>query len=175
MPAAQAPTRDGPRINDEIRVPQVRLIDQHGEMQGVMTAREALIRAYDVGLDLVEISPNAVPPVCKILDYGKYKYEQQKKANEARKKQKIVELKEIKVRPNIDDHDYDVKMRQMKTFISEGDKVKVTLRFRGREMAHQDLGVKVLDRIRTELAETTKVEQFPRLENRQMIMVLAPK
>lgn len=175
MPAAQAPTRDGPRINDEIRVPQVRLIDQHGEMQGVMTAREALIRAYDVGLDLVEISPNAVPPVCKILDYGKYKYEQQKKANEARKKQKVVELKEIKVRPNIDDHDYDVKMRQMKTFISEGDKVKVTLRFRGREMAHQDLGVKVLDRIRTELAETTKVEQFPRLENRQMIMVLAPK
>jgi translation initiation factor IF-3 len=175
MPAAQAPTRDGPRINDEIRVPQVRLIDQHGEMQGVMTAREALIRAYDVGLDLVEISPNAVPPVCKILDYGKYKYEQQKKANEARKKQKVVEIKEIKVRPNIDDHDYDVKMRQMKTFISEGDKVKVTLRFRGREMAHQDLGVKVLDRIRTELAETTKVEQFPRLENRQMIMVLAPK
>jgi translation initiation factor IF-3 len=153
----------------------VRLIDQHGEMQGVMTAREALIRAYDVGLDLVEISPNAVPPVCKILDYGKYKYEQQKKANEARKKQKVVEIKEIKVRPNIDDHDYDVKMRQMKTFISEGDKVKVTLRFRGREMAHQDLGVKVLDRIRTELAETTKVEQFPRLENRQMIMVLAPK
>ncbi len=175
MPAAQAPTRDGPRINDEIRVPQVRLIDQHGEMMGVMSAREALIRAYDVGLDLVEISPNAVPPVCKILDYGKYKYEQQKKANEARKKQKVVELKEIKVRPNIDDHDYDVKMRQMKTFISEGDKVKVTLRFRGREMAHQDLGVKVLDRIRTELAETTKVEQFPRLENRQMIMVLAPK
>jgi translation initiation factor IF-3 len=174
MPATP-PAKDGPRINDEIRVPQVRLIDQHGEMQGVMTARDALIRAYDVGLDLVEISPNAVPPVCKILDYGKYKYEQQKKANEARKKQKVVEIKEIKVRPNIDDHDYDVKMRQMKSFISEGDKVKVTLRFRGREMAHQDLGVKVLDRIRTELAETTKVEQFPRLENRQMIMVLAPK
>ena len=174
MPATP-PAKDGPRINDEIRVPQVRLIDQHGEMQGVMSAREALIRAYDVGLDLVEISPNAVPPVCKILDYGKYKYEQQKKANEARKKQKVVEIKEIKVRPNIDDHDYDVKMRQMKSFISEGDKVKVTLRFRGREMAHQDLGVKVLDRIRTELAETTKVEQFPRLENRQMIMVLAPK
>jgi translation initiation factor IF-3 len=169
------PSKDGPRINDEIRVPQVRLIDQDGEMQGVMTAREALIRAYDVGLDLVEISPNAVPPVCKILDYGKYKYEQQKKANEARKKQKVVEIKEIKVRPNIDDHDYDVKMRQMKSFISEGDKVKVTLRFRGREMAHQDLGVKVLDRIRGEMAETTKVEQFPRLENRQMIMVLAPK
>lgn len=174
MPATP-PAKDGPRINDEIRVPQIRLIDQDGEMQGVMTAREALVRAYDVGLDLVEISPNAVPPVCKILDYGKYKYEQQKKANEARKKQKVVEIKEIKVRPNIDDHDYDVKMRQMKGFIEEGDKVKVTLRFRGREMAHQDLGVKVLDRIRGELAETTKVEQFPRLENRQMIMVLAPK
>ncbi|MFM2150067.1 MAG: hypothetical protein RLZZ187_2373 [Pseudomonadota bacterium] len=174
MPA-QLPTRDGPRVNEEIRAPQVRLIDQDGEMQGVMTAREALIRAYDVGLDLLEISPNAVPPVVKILDYGKYKYEQQKKANEARKRQKVVEIKEIKVRPNIDDHDYDVKMRQMKEFIGEGDKVKVTLRFRGREMAHQDLGLKVLDRIRTELAETTKVESMPRLENRQMIMVLAPK
>jgi len=127
MPAApQAPAREGPRINDEIRVPQVRLIDDAGEMIGVMSAREALIRAYDVGLDLVEISPNAVPPVCKILDYGKYKYEQQKKANEARKKQKVVEIKEIKVRPNIDDHDYEVKMKQMKNFIGEGDKVKVT-------------------------------------------------
>ncbi|MCZ8147563.1 translation initiation factor IF-3 [Falsiroseomonas oryzae] len=174
MPA-QLPTRDGPRVNEEIRSPQVRLIDQDGEMLGVMSAREALIRAYDVGLDLLEISPNAVPPVVKILDYGKYKYEQQKKANEARKRQKVVEIKEIKVRPNIDDHDYDVKMRQMKEFIGEGDKVKVTLRFRGREMAHQDLGLKVLDRIRTELAETTKVESMPRLENRQMIMVLAPK
>jgi translation initiation factor IF-3 len=169
------PTRDGPRVNEEIRAPQVRLIDQEGEMLGVMTAREALVRAYDVGLDLLEISPNAVPPVVKILDYGKYKYEQQKKANEARKRQKVVEIKEIKVRPNIDDHDYDVKMRQAKDFIGEGDKVKVTLRFRGREMAHQDLGLKVLDRIRTELAEITKVESMPRLENRQMIMVLAPK
>jgi translation initiation factor IF-3 len=174
MPA-QLPTRDGPRVNEEIRVPQVRLIDQDGEMIGVMSAREALIRAYDAGLDLLEISPNAVPPVVKILDYGKYKYEQQKKANEARKRQKVVEIKEIKVRPNIDDHDYDVKMRQAKDFIGEGDKVKVTLRFRGREMAHQDLGLKVLDRIRTEMAEITKVEQMPRLENRQMIMVLAPK
>ena len=119
--------------------------------------------------------PNAAPPVVKILDYGKYKYEQQKKANEARKKQKTVEIKEIKVRPNIDDHDYDVKMRAMKSFIGEGDKVKVTLRFRGREMAHQDLGIKVLERIRNELGETIKVEQMPRLENRQMIMVLAPK
>ncbi len=153
----------------------MRLIDQNGEMIGVMSARDALLRAYEVGMDLLEISPNAVPPVCKITDYGKYKYEQQKKANEARKKQKIVEIKEVKVRPNIDDHDYDVKMRQMKSFIGEGDKVKVTLRFRGREMAHQDLGIKVLERIRTELGETIKVEQMPRLENRQMIMVLAPK
>ena len=176
MPAAQqAPAREGPRINDEIRVPQVRLIDDAGEMIGVMSAREALIRAYDLGLDLVEISPNAVPPVCKILDYGKYKYEQQKKANEARKKQKVVEIKEIKVRPNIDDHDYDVKMKQMKNFIGEGDKVKVTLRFRGREMAHQELGVKVLERIRNDLIELVKVEQMPKLENRQMVMVVAPK
>jgi translation initiation factor IF-3 len=162
-------------VNEEIRVPQVRLIDQNGEMLGVMSAREALMRAYDVGLDLLEISPNAVPPVCKITDFGKFKYEQQKKANEARKKQKVVEIKEIKVRPNIDDHDYGVKMRAMKSFIEEGDKVKVTLRFRGREMAHQDLGIKVLERIRTDLGDTIKVESMPRLENRQMIMVLAPK
>jgi translation initiation factor IF-3 len=176
MPAAQqAPAREGPRINDEIRVPQVRLIDDAGEMIGIMSAREALIRAYDLGLDLVEISPNAVPPVCKILDYGKYKYEQQKKANEARKKQKVVEIKEIKVRPNIDDHDYEVKMKQMKNFIGEGDKVKVTLRFRGREMAHQELGVKVLERIRSDLTELVKVEQMPKLENRQMVMVISPK
>lgn len=174
MPA-QAPTRDGPRINDEIRVPQVRLIDQHGEMQGVLTAREALIRAYDVGLDLVEISPNAVPPVCKILDYGKYKYEQQKKANEARKKQKVVEIKEIKVRPNIDDHDYDVKMRQMKTFISEGDKVKVTLRFRGREMAHQELGLELLKRVAGDVEDMGKIENMPKLEGRQMVMMIGPK
>ena len=144
-------------------------------MLGVMSAREAMLKAFDLGMDLLEISPNAVPPVCKITDYGKYKYEQQKKANEARKKQKVVEIKEVKVRPNIDDHDYEVKMRQMKSFIGEGDKVKVTLRFRGREMAHQDLGIKVLERIRLELGETIKVEQMPRLENRQMIMVLAPK
>jgi translation initiation factor IF-3 len=170
-----APTRSGPRVNDEIRVPQVRLIDENGEMVGVMSARDAMLRAYDIGLDLLEISPNAVPPVCKLTDYGKFKYEQQKKANEARKRQKVVELKEIKVRPNIDDHDYEVKMKQMKSFIGEGDKVKVTLRFRGREMAHQELGIKVLERIRIELGETIKVEQMPRLENRQMIMVLAPK
>jgi translation initiation factor IF-3 len=169
------PSREGPRVNEEIRVPQVRLIDEAGEMLGVMSIRDALYKAYQSGLDLLEISPNAVPPVCKITDYGKFKYEQQKKANEARKKQKVVEIKEIKVRPNIDDHDYDVKMRQAKGFIGEGDKVKVTLRFRGREMAHQELGVKLLERIRTELVELVKVESMPRLENRQMIMVLAPK
>jgi translation initiation factor IF-3 len=162
-------------VNEEIRVPQVRLIDENGEMLGVLSIRDALYKAFQAGLDLLEISPNAVPPVCKITDYGKFKYEQQKKANEARKKQKVVEIKEIKVRPNIDDHDYDVKMRQAKSFIGEGDKVKVTLRFRGREMAHQELGVKLLERIRTELVELVKVEQMPRLENRQMIMVLAPK
>ena len=169
------PSREGPRVNEEIRVPQVRLIDENGEMLGVLSIRDALYKAFQAGLDLLEISPNAVPPVCKITDYGKFKYEAQKKANEARKKQKVVEIKEIKVRPNIDDHDYDVKMRQAKGFIGEGDKVKVTLRFRGREMAHQELGVKLLERIRTELVELVKVEQMPRLENRQMIMVLAPK
>ena len=173
MPAT--PTRDGPRVNEEIRVPQVRLIDEEGEMQGVMTAREAMNRAFSVGLDLLEISPNAEPPVVKILDYGKFKYEQQKKKNEARKRQKVIEIKEIKVRPNIDENDYQVKMRAMKSFIEEGDKVKVTLRFRGREMAHQEIGVRVLERIRTEMDPTSKVEQMPRLENRQMVMVLAPR
>jgi translation initiation factor IF-3 len=173
MPAT--PSRDGPRVNEEIRVPQVRLIDQDGEMQGVMTAREALSRAYAVGLDLLEISPNADPPVCKILDFGKFKYEQQKKKNEAKKKQRVIEIKEVKVRPNIDENDYQVKLRSMKSFIDEGDKVKVTLRFRGREMAHQDIGVKVLERIRVDLETLTKVEQMPRMEMRQMVMVLAPK
>ncbi len=173
MPAA--PSRDGPRVNEDIRVPQVRLIDQDGEMQGVMSARDALLRAYAVGLDLLEISPNADPPVCKILDFGKYKYELQKKKNEAKKKQRVIEIKEVKVRPNIDENDYQVKLRSMKSFIEEGDKVKVTLRFRGREMAHQDIGVKVLERIRTDLETATKVEQMPRMEMRQMVMVLSPK
>jgi translation initiation factor IF-3 len=172
---AAPPTRDGPRVNDEIRIPQVRLIDQDGEMQGVLTVREAMQRAFAVGLDLVEISPNADPPVCKILDFGKFKYEQQKKRNEAKKKQKVIEIKEIKVRPNIDENDYQVKMRAMKSFIEEGDKVKVTLRFRGREMAHQDIGVRVLERIRAEMDTTSKVEQMPRMENRQMVMVLSPR
>ena len=170
-----APSRDGPRVNEEIRSVQVRLIDQDGEMQGVMSARDAMLRAFSVGLDLLEISPNADPPVCKILDFGKYKYELQKKKNEAKKKQKVIEIKEIKVRPNIDENDYQVKMRAMKSFIEDGDKVKVTLRFRGREMAHQDIGIRVLERIRAELEATTKVEQMPRLENRQMVMVLSPR
>ncbi len=144
-------------------------------MIGVLSTRDAIARAYSVGLDLVEISPNAEPPVAKILDYGKFKYEQQKKRNEARKKQKVVEIKEVKVRPNIDENDYQVKLRAMKSFIGEGDKVKVTLRFRGREMAHQELGVKVLERIRGDMETDTKVEQMPKMENRQMVMVLAPK
>jgi translation initiation factor IF-3 len=144
-------------------------------MQGVMSTRDAIARAFSVGLDLVEISPNAEPPVAKILDYGKFKYEQQKKRNEARKKQKVVEIKEVKVRPNIDENDYQVKLRAMKTFVGEGDKVKVTLRFRGREMAHQELGVKVLERIRADMEVETKVEQMPKMENRQMVMVLSPK
>jgi translation initiation factor IF-3 len=144
-------------------------------MQGVLSTRDAIARAFAVGLDLVEISPNAEPPVAKILDYGKFKYEQQKKKNEARKKQKIVEIKEVKVRPNIDENDYQVKLRAMKSFIGEGDKVKVTLRFRGREMAHQELGVKVLERIRGDMDVETKVEQMPKMENRQMVMVLSPK
>jgi len=153
----------------------VRLIDQDGEMQGVMTAREAQNRAFAVGLDLLEISPNADPPVVKILDFGKFKYEQQKKKNEAKKKQRVIEIKEVKVRPNIDENDYQVKMRAMKSFIGEGDKVKVTLRFRGREMAHQEIGVRVLERIRNEMDPLSKVEQMPRMENRQMVMVLTPR
>ncbi len=169
------PTRDGPRVNEEIRAAQVRLIDQDGEMQGVMSARDAMNRAFSVGLDLLEISPNADPPVVKILDFGKFKYEQQKKKNEAKKRQKVIEIKEVKVRPNIDENDYQVKMRAMKSFIDEGDKVKVTLRFRGREMAHQDIGMRVLERIRQEMDGSTKVEQMPRMENRQMIMVLTPR
>ena len=153
----------------------MRLIDENGHMLGVMSRREALNRAVETGLDLVEVSPNAEPPVCKILDYGKFKYEAQKKKNEARKKQKIIEVKEIKMRRGIDDHDYDVKMRAMHRFLGEGDKVKVTMRFRGREMVHQELGLKVLERVRGQLDEVAKVEQMPRLEGRQMTMVIAPK
>ena len=162
-------------MNTEIDVTQVRLIDAENNMIGVVPLREALWAAEEVGLDLVEVSPGAEPPVCKVLDYGKYKYEAQKKKNEARKKQKTVDVKEIKLRPNIDDHDYEVKMRNARRFIGEGDKVKVTLRFRGREMAHQELGMNVLVRVRDELDEMAKVEQMPKMEGRQMVMVLAPR
>jgi translation initiation factor IF-3 len=167
--------KEGPRINEEIRVYEVQLIDDKGANLGVVPIQQALQIAAEAGLDLVEIAPNSVPPVCKILDYGRYKYQAQKKAAEARKKQKTVEIKEIKMRPNIDTHDYEVKMRSVRRFFEEGDKVKVTLRFRGREMAHQELGVKLLDRVREETAPIAKVEAEPRLEGRQMTMVLAPR
>ena len=153
----------------------MRCIDPDGEQLGVLETSEAVRKAEDFGLDLVEVQPNADPPVCKILDYGKFKYEAQKRANEARKKQKIIEVKEIKLRPNIDEHDYQVKMRNVQKFLDAGDKVKVTLRFRGREMAHQDLGANVLTRVRKETDEFAKVEAMPKMEGRQMIMVLAPK
>jgi len=169
------PSREGPRVNEQIGVAEVRLIDETGENVGVVSRDDALARAGAAGLDLVEISPGATPPVCKILDYGRFKYEDQKKKSEARKRQKTIDVKEIKMRPNIDQHDYDVKMRSIQRFLADGDKVKVTLRFRGREMAHQELGMKVLDRVREELDEVAKVEQFPRLEGRQMIMVVAPR
>mgnify|MGYP001002101075 CR=1 FL=1 len=169
------PTKDGPRVNEEITAQSIRLIDAEGEQVGVVSRNDALDRAFAAGLDLVEISPNAEPPVCKILDYGKFKYEVQKKKAEAKKKQKVIEIKEIKVRPNIDDNDYNIKMRSVRRFLEEGDKVKVTLRFRGRELAHQELGAKVLDRIRDEVADLAKVEQFPKMEGRQMIMVIAPR
>jgi translation initiation factor IF-3 len=144
-------------------------------MVGVVTRNEALAKAIEAGYDLVEVSPNADPPVCKILDFGKYKYEEQKRRNEARKKQKVIEVKEIKLRPGIDQHDYDVKMRSMVKFIDEGDKVKVTMRFRGRELAHQELGMNVLMRVKDDLDKVAKVEQVPRMEGRQMTMVLSPK
>ncbi len=173
----RSPEREssGPRINDAIRAREVRLIDETGENVGIVARFDAQKRAEDAGLDLVEISPDAEPPVCKILDYGKFKYQEQKKAAEARKTQKIVEVKEIKMRPSIDDHDYDVKLKSMRRFFEEGDKVKVTLRFRGREMAHMQLGMQVLQRVKAELAESVKVESEPRLEGRQMVMILAPK
>jgi translation initiation factor IF-3 len=172
---AQAPTKEGPRINEDIRVPAVQLIDDKGENHGTIPIERAIQLAQEAGLDLVEISPNQDPPVAKILDYGRFKYQAQKKATEARKKQKTIEIKEIKMRPNIDVHDYQVKMRSVRRFFEEGDKVKVTLRFRGREMAHQELGIRLLDRVREETAPIAKVEAEPRLEGRQMTMVLAPR
>jgi len=162
-------------VNDRIRSPEIRLIGADGENIGVVTPSRAMMLAEEAGLDLVEISPNAEPPVCKIMDFGKFKYEQQKREAEARKKQKIIEIKEIKFRPGTDDHDYDVKMRSVHKFLEEGDKVKITLRFRGREMAHQQLGMDLLNRVATDVAEVGKIESMPRLEGRQMVMMIGAK
>ena len=169
------PVKSGPRYNEMITVPKVRVIDDEGENLGILYTREAIEQAFELGLDLVEVSPNADPPVCKFLDVGKFRYEAQKKANLARKTQKTQEIKEIKMRPNIDDHDYDTKMKAMARFIGEGDKVKVTLRFRGRELSHQQLGMNLLKRVQEDIAEVGKVEAYPRMEGRQMLMVIAPK
>ena len=163
------------RVNRQIRIAEVRLIDQNGEQVGIVTTADAMRRAEEAGLDLVEVSPNSDPPVCKILDYGKFKFQEQKKKNEARKRQKTVEIKEIKLRPNIDIHDYEVKAKAMHRFFEEGDKVKVTLRFRGREMAQTELGVRLLEKVKAETATMAKVESEPQMEGRQMIMILAPR
>jgi len=171
----QPPVKSGPRYNNLIQSDKVRVIDENGENLGVMYTREAIEQAAEVGLDLVEVSPNADPPVCKFLDVGKFRYEAQKKANLARKTQKTQEIKEIKMSPNIDDHDYDTKMKAMHRFIGEGDKVKVTLRFRGRELSHQQLGMNLLRRVQEDIAEVAKVEAYPRMEGRQMLMVVSPK
>jgi translation initiation factor IF-3 len=161
-------------MNDQIRAEKIRVVDADGEMRGVMTVREGIALAEEAGLDLVEVSPNADPPVCKVLDYGKYKYEQQKKAAEARKKQKIVELKEIKIRPNIEKHDYEVKLRNARRFFEDGDKVKFTMRFKGREMAYQKIGFDLLARVQAELVDIAKVDMAPKFEGRQVIMILSP-
>ncbi|MDP4538757.1 translation initiation factor IF-3 [Qipengyuania sp. DY56-A-20] len=171
----QPPVKSGPRYDNFIQVPKVRVIDHEGENLGVMYTREAMEQANEIGLNLVEVSPNADPPVCKFLDVGKHRYEAQKKANLARKTQKTQDIKEVKMRPNIDTHDYEVKMRNVTKFIENGDKVKITLRFRGREMAHQQLGMDLLNRVRDDVEEIGKVEAFPRLEGRQMLMVLSPR
>ena len=176
MRAAPVPTKDGPRANRDIRgVREVQLIDDTGQNRGIVPFFDALKIAEDAGLDLVEIAPNSAPPVCKVLDYGRFKFLEQKKAAEARKKQKTVEVKEIKLRPGIDDHDYGVKMKAVRRFFEEGDKVKITLRFRGREMAHQDIGLKLLERVKAEMTDVSKVEAEPALEGRQMVMVMAPR
>ena len=167
------PREDEPRINNQIRADKIRLIGADGEMIGVVSVAEALRKAEAAGLDLVEVSPNAAPPVCKILDYGKYKYEAQKKASEARKKQKVITLKEIKLRPGIDDHDFEVKMKQVLKFLAEGDKVKITLRFRGREMTHMELGLQVMNRVKEYVGAAAKVETEPKMEGRQAIMILS--
>ena len=170
------PQKEGPRANRDIRgVRDVQLIDQDGQNRGTLPFFDALAIAEEAGLDLVEIAPNSDPPVCKILDYGRFRFNEQKKQAEARKKQKTVEVKEIKLRPGIDKHDYDVKMKAVQRFFEEGDKVKVTLRFRGREMAHQELGVELLNRVKDDTTKIAKVESEPQLEGRQMIMILAPR
>ncbi|WP_102223631.1 translation initiation factor IF-3 [Acidimangrovimonas sediminis] len=170
------PTRDtGPRVNDRIRAQEIRLIGADGENVGVVPPSRGMALAEEAGLDLVEISPNATPPVCKIMDFGKFKYEQQKREAEARRKQKTIEIKEIKFRPGTDTHDYDVKMRSVLKFLEEGDKVKITLRFRGREMAHQELGMDLLNRVASDVAEVGKVENMPKLEGRQMVMMIGPR
>lgn len=162
------------RVNDEIDAPQVRLIGPDGQQVGIVPLREAFAAADEAGLDLVEIAPMANPPVCKIMDYGKYKYQEQKKAQEARAKQKQIQVKEIKIRPGTDENDYQIKLRNLRRFLTDGDKAKVTLRFRGREMAHQELGLRQLERIQQDLADIGVVEQMPKLEGRQMVMVIAP-
>ena len=167
-------SEDVHKINDQITTDPIRVIDNEGNMLGILPLKEGIEKAEEVGLDLVEVSPNAKPPVCKIIEYGKFKYAAQKKAAEARKKQKTVEVKEIKFRPNIDTNDYEIKMRSVRKFIGGGDKVKITMRFRGREMTHQDIGVKVLRRIREDLDTLVKIEQFPKLEGRQMVQIFAP-
>lgn len=172
---APPPSKDGPRVNEDIRAARVLLIDEAGEKQGEMPTQAALEAAQEAGLDLVEVAPNADPPVCKIMDYGKFRFEEQKKKAAARKTAKQIELKEIKVRPNIDDHDYDVKVKAMTRFFEEGDKVKVTLRFRGRELAHTHLGMELLERVRMQFDGVAKVEQEPRFEGRQVVMVMAPR
>jgi translation initiation factor IF-3 len=170
------PQKDGPRSNRDIRgVRDVQLIDQDGQNRGVVPFFDALKIAEDAGLDLVEIAPNSAPPVCKILDYGRFRFLEQKKQAEARKKQKTVEVKEIKLRPGIDKHDYDVKMRAVRRFFEEGDKVKLTMRFRGRELAHTDIGMRLLEKVKSETAELAKVEAEPQMEGRQMVMILAPR
>jgi translation initiation factor IF-3 len=169
------PPKDGPRVNRDIRVREVQVIDTEGNNLGTLQTIDALRIAEEEGLDLVEVAPNSLPPVCKIMDYGRFRFQEQKKTAEARKKQKIIEIKEIKLRPGIDEHDFDVKMRAAKSFFEEGNKVKVTLRFRGREMAHQHLGMKVLQRVREHTAEIAKVEAEPSFEGRQVTMVMAPR
>lgn len=166
--------REEYRVNDRIESDEVRLVAEDGAMIGVVRRRDALERARDAGLDLVEVSPTAKPPVCKILDYGKFKYEAQKRANAARKKQRVIEVKEIKMRPGIDDNDYNIKMKKVRAFLDEGDKVKVTMRFRGRELSHQHLAMNILTKVKEEVADLGKVEQFPKMEGRQMVMVMAP-